>query len=50
MAEFLTTADISAHLQKIIRDADEHLVLISPYLQTSSQSTLMLKVIQESGR
>ena len=35
MAEFLTTSDISARLQKIIREADERLVLISPYLQVN---------------
>ena len=33
MAEFLTTAEISARLQKIIRESDERLVLISPYLK-----------------
>jgi hypothetical protein len=35
MAEFLTTADISARLQKIIRESDDRLVLISPYLKTN---------------
>lgn len=33
MAEFLTTAEISARLQKIIRESDDRLVLISPYLK-----------------
>ena len=35
MAEFLTTADISARLQKIIREADQSLVLISPYIRVN---------------
>lgn len=35
MAEFLTTAEISARLQKIIRESDDRLVLISPYLKTN---------------
>ena len=37
MAEFLTTADISARLQKIIKEAEEYLVLISPYLKVNSR-------------
>ena len=35
MAEFLTTADISARLQKIIREADRSLVLVSPYIRVN---------------
>ena len=37
MAEFLTTEDVTARLQKIIREANEYLVFISPYLQLNSK-------------
>ena len=43
MAEFLTTADISARLQKIIREADERLVLISPYLKVNPRIRELLE-------
>ena len=43
MAEFLTTADISARLQKIIREADERLVLISPYLKLNPRIRELLE-------
>ena len=33
MAEFLTTADVNARLEKIIENAKKELVLISPYLK-----------------
>ena len=43
MAEFLITADISARLQKIIREADERLVLISPYLKLNPRIRELLE-------
>ena len=43
MAEFLTTADISARLQTIIREADERLVLISPYLKVNPRIRELLE-------
>ena len=43
MAEFLTTADISARLQKIIRESDDYLVLISPYLKTNPRVKELLE-------
>ena len=35
MAEFLTTKGISFHIEHIIRNAKNRLILISPYLQLS---------------
>ena len=43
MAKFLITADISARLQKIIREADERLVLISPYLKLNPRIRELLE-------
>lgn len=43
MAEFLTTADISARLQKIVRESDEYLVLISPYLKVNPRIRELLE-------
>ena len=43
MPEFLTTSGISARLQDLIRDADEFLVLISPYLQTNPKIRELLE-------
>ena len=37
MAQFLRTAGVSHHLEEIIREADEFLLLISPYLSVSSR-------------
>ena len=33
MTQFLTTAGVSAHLENLIKNANERVVLISPYLQ-----------------
>ncbi len=35
MAEFLTTSEINASIEKIIRNAKQRIVLISPYIQIS---------------
>ncbi|MCY3691835.1 MAG: phospholipase D family protein [Chloroflexota bacterium] len=43
MAEFLTTADISARLQKMIRESSEYIVLISPYLQLNPRIRELLE-------
>ena len=43
MPEFLTTTGISDRLQKIIREADEFLVLISPYWQTNPRIRELLE-------
>ena len=37
MAEFLTTADVSSELQKVITNARERVILISPYIKINEQ-------------
>lgn len=37
MAEFLTTTGVSYHLEEIIKNADERLVLISPFLRVNER-------------
>jgi len=36
MAEFLTTTGISYNLEELIKNSDEKLFLVSPYLQIAS--------------
>lgn len=43
MAEFLTTSDVTAHLEKIIKEAKSRLVLISPYLQINPKIKTLLQ-------
>ena len=43
MPEFLTTTGISDRIRKIIREADEVLVLISPYIQTNRRIRELLE-------
>jgi PLD-like domain len=35
MADFLTTSEINSSIERIIRNAKQHIVLISPYIQIS---------------
>ena len=35
MAQFLTTGEINGHIERIIREADEFLEIISPYLSVN---------------
>ena len=43
MAKFLTTSDVTAHLEKIIKEAKSRLVLISPYLQINPKIKTLLQ-------
>ena len=43
MAKFLKTEDISAQLRKIIEDASERLVIISPYLKVNERIKELLE-------
>ena len=47
MAEFLTTTGISARLEKIVTEADEYLVLISPYIKVNPRIRDFIK--QKAG-
>ena len=47
MAEFLATADISAQLEKVIRQARERLWLISPFLKVNSR---LKQLLEETNR
>ena len=47
MAEFLTTAGVSAQLEHIIASARERLVLISPYLKVNN---LIKESLEKKGR
>ena len=47
MVEFLTTREISARIERIIRDAKEHLVLISPYIK--AHRTIKERLEQKIG-
>lgn len=49
MAEFLTTAGVSHHIENIILDAKTKLVLVSPYLQLSKTLYERLKDCSEHG-
>ena len=48
MAVFLTTADIVAETEKVIKGAKERLVLVSPYIQMSR--TLLERLQDADGR
>ena len=37
MAKFLTTAAVSYHLEKIVNEAEDWLVIISPYIRANSR-------------
>ena len=50
MAKFLTTQEISAGLLRIIRDAKEHVVLISPYLQVNDLIKEQIKYKVETSK
>ena len=43
MAKFLTTSDVTACLEKIIKEAKSRLVLISPYLQINPKIKTLLQ-------
>ena len=47
MAKLLTTADINARLEKIIKDASVRLILISPYIRVNRR---VKELIQEQDR
>lgn len=47
MAQFLTTAGTSHHLEEIIRNANAKLVLASPYLQISEK---LVERLQDAGK
>ena len=49
MPEFLTTHGISDRLQRIIREAKEVLVLVSPYLQTNPKIRELLELKSRSN-
>lgn len=50
MSEFLTTRGVSDRLEQIIRNADEHLILISPYLQIDEDLKELIQEKDRSGR
>lgn len=37
MAEFLTTTGVSAELEKVIKEAKQRIVLVSPYLKVNQR-------------
>ena len=45
MAKFLTTTAIVAAIEKIIRDAQRELVIITPYVQMSKNVVTRLKYV-----
>lgn len=47
MAEFLTTTGISERLERIVKEADEYLVLISPYIKVNPRIRDFIK--QKAG-
>lgn len=47
MMDFLTTSDIAARLEKIIRDAKERLVIISPYIKVDQR---IQELIEQKSR
>lgn len=47
MAEFLTTTGISNQLEQIIKNANDRLVIVSPYLKTN---TLIRELLEEKER
>ena len=47
MVELLTTAEVSARLEKIIKEANDRLILISPYIKVSKR---IRELIQEQDR
>jgi len=49
MAEFLTTHQIAANVESIIRDAKQKLVIVSPYIQLSKAFFGRLKDADERG-
>ena len=49
MAEFLTTAEINARLEKIIENAKKELVFISPYLKVHDRLKQLIEVRARSG-
>ena len=44
MAEFLRTNGISDNLEKLIRNSNEKLFLVSPYLQIAGTIKMLIKV------
>lgn len=49
MAEFLTTADVNARLEKIVENAKKELILISPYLRVHDRLKQSIEVRSRSG-
>ena len=47
MAEFVTTAEINARLEKIIKDANDRLILISPFIRVNRR---VRELVQEQDR
>ncbi len=45
MAEFYTTTGISHHLEEIIKNAEERLWLISPYLKVNNRLKELLEEV-----
>lgn len=43
MAEFLTTSGVTYHLERLIKDAKERLVLVSPYLKINDRLRQLLE-------
>ncbi len=43
MAEFLTTSGVTYNLERIIKEASERLVLVSPYLKINDRLKQMLE-------
>lgn len=50
MAEFLTTVDISSKITQIIRKADQHIGIVSPYLQLSDKIKRRLRDACRDGK
>ena len=49
MAEFLTTADVNARLEKIVENAKKELILISPYLRVHDRLKRSIEDRSRSG-
>jgi len=49
MAKFLETQAISSELMRLIKDAKDKIILVSPYLKVNSQIQERLKTKGKSG-
>ena len=49
MAEFLTTADMSAEVERVVKRAQHRVVIVSPYLRTRDRIRSLIKERAERG-